>query len=473
MRLKAGDKSNQWPSTNYNMVSIFSPKQRAYFIFGGGQAHKVDVSSGGFSPVSYSTSGCTFVSASWPGITYDPLNDRIVAWSGGNTIDILNPYTGTCTTQTFTGGPIANSNGTYKRWFYSQKEQVFGVINRMNDNMFTLRTQAKQTAFAMRCAQPGVILCEGFDDVGAFQQSVPTSHEGASSLTYLRPASDNVYRGVRDISVIAEGASSLRFDQSTAYTDANLSGSYVRLLGATFSQNSQFYVQYRQRYSSSFLTNTIQWDSSPKQMILHKFDSSCASIEITQNFYQFENWPSVFPQLYGGCGAFGFYTNLARTTMQQGTPLLIQQSTNGTSGYDCQYSVWTIGSGNGNGCWRPNSDTWYTQSYFIKLGAWNTASSVVKAWVSEGSGGVSYQWINVPNANLSFNTVAADGYNTITLTPYMTGLSVPGAGNSSLWYDSMIVSRLPIEMEPVLAATSTGTRRTGGGITLRGGVTVP
>ena len=80
------------------------------------------------------------ISAIYPGLAYDPVQDRIVGWAGGNTVYILNPSTGVWSTQTYAGAPAVLSNGTHGRFRYSPTSNVFVVCNYYFDSdCYTLR----------------------------------------------------------------------------------------------------------------------------------------------------------------------------------------------------------------------------------------------------------------------------------------------------------------------------------------------
>jgi hypothetical protein len=81
------------------------------------------------------------VSEAYPGLEYDPVRDRVVAWNGGNTVYSLNPDTKEWTTVTAaTGSPGSESrDGTFGRWRYSPTDDVFVLINGPSQNGYTFR----------------------------------------------------------------------------------------------------------------------------------------------------------------------------------------------------------------------------------------------------------------------------------------------------------------------------------------------
>jgi hypothetical protein len=76
----------------------------------------------------------------YPGLDYDPIQDRIVAWIGGNTVYTLDMDTRQWSTVTYSGGPGSpNGTGTYKRWSYSPLFHGFVLVNKYDQNAYTFR----------------------------------------------------------------------------------------------------------------------------------------------------------------------------------------------------------------------------------------------------------------------------------------------------------------------------------------------
>jgi len=69
------------------------------------------------------------------GMDYDPVADRMVAWSGG-AVYALNLDTKTWTTHNASGAPTPNSNGTYGRWRYSPIVNAFISVNAVGQNVY-------------------------------------------------------------------------------------------------------------------------------------------------------------------------------------------------------------------------------------------------------------------------------------------------------------------------------------------------
>jgi hypothetical protein len=126
----------------YWYTGVIDPKRRKFVMMGGGSAYIIDIGAGStyVTQTLTTTGGDAMISAGYPGLAYDPVRDRIVAWSGGNTVYSLNMDTYAWTSVTYTGGPgAAVSSGTYKRWSYSPALDCFVLVNGSDQNAFTFR----------------------------------------------------------------------------------------------------------------------------------------------------------------------------------------------------------------------------------------------------------------------------------------------------------------------------------------------
>ncbi len=287
--------------------------------------------------------------------------------------------------------------------------------------------------FQARCNAPGVVKCIGFDN---------TTTDIVKGVN-LWPDGAGIYRGVLDTSEKASGAGSLRFDlPAPPVAGANIAGSWSPVsndaMGQLFGENSTFYVQFRQRFSPDMLTNT--WDSSWKTAIFHHNQLTCAGIELTTN----NRYMTGLAMMYTDCGGRGLMTTLDGTQQTDNTPLLMQQGA-----YNCQYAMETPST-----CFYFVPNEWLVFYYKIQVGTWGQANSMVELFVARPGWAAFKQIIRVPNMRLECNTDPcsqlpgkAQGYNNVTLTPYMTGLN-PNSGKpgvvSSTWYDEWIVSTQPI-----------------------------
>jgi hypothetical protein len=122
---------------------VLDPKHHVFFIIGAGFAGSYDLTKSPpvFTRLSAQTSGCSGLqSLNYPGLAYDPVQDKIVGWAGGNTVYLFDTQTFACSAVTFPGGPPAQqTNGTYGRWRYFPALNIFALVNDWKQNAFTLR----------------------------------------------------------------------------------------------------------------------------------------------------------------------------------------------------------------------------------------------------------------------------------------------------------------------------------------------
>ena len=134
-------------SLGYHMTCVIDPKRKKFVMFGNdatGTAFVYDIGGTNYTRSTLNTTGATaIIGQQYPGLAYDPVSDKIVAWNGGNTVYSLDMDTKVWTATTYTGGPgPANETGTFKRWRYSAKEDAFIVANQYNgviQNGYTFR----------------------------------------------------------------------------------------------------------------------------------------------------------------------------------------------------------------------------------------------------------------------------------------------------------------------------------------------
>ena len=180
---------------------------------------------------------------------------------------------------------------------------------------------AADADFAARSTAPGVVRVIGFDAAADFNSgSGATNGAYGQNFGILPPSGTSDYTSaIRDTALKASGSGALRFT-IPSNTSADTSGAYFvnfsSDLATRFGANSHFFIQWRQRFTSEFITRKYQGGGGFKQVIIGSGDhagaiwSSCSSLELVQaNYYQ-----SGFPILYNSCsgsashGAYdGFY----------------------------------------------------------------------------------------------------------------------------------------------------------------------
>ena len=320
----------------------------------------------------------------------------------------------------------------------------------------------------VRCRHPGVTACQRFDNASDFEPAVFPG-------TGVYPGSgDNYTLQTRDTSVFKTGTSALRFRWPAGVTGSNPAGDFRQLFNTSFSQNSHFYVQYSMRISPEFVSNMPFWNSNWKHHIMYRMlGTSCAGIEITGVISAASSSSNAVPHLYTDCGARSMWTTSNNQTWADQTPLWQQQTaTVGTSGYSCQYSAYTAGSGNGTGCFffAQHTNQWVTFYYDIELGAWSTPTSIIKGYVAF-DGGPYLQYVNVTNMTMFVDGASSNGYTVISLLPYQTGLSSSAPVDAYMWFDDVIVSTSPIAAPGVAGSGASSVfGRMGGTFRAVGGV---
>ncbi|MGE0826054.1 MAG: hypothetical protein AB7P18_28500, partial [Candidatus Binatia bacterium] len=131
----------------YHLNATMDTKRRRFYIVGydsvaqTGRVYYYDLNEN--PPVlrqQVTSGGNTILNAIRPGVTYDTVSDRLLAWAGGSTVYALDPDSGVWTATTNTGGPgAASPNGTFGRWEYVPSLGVVVLVNDMAQNAYTFR----------------------------------------------------------------------------------------------------------------------------------------------------------------------------------------------------------------------------------------------------------------------------------------------------------------------------------------------
>lgn len=126
----------------YSATAAIDPKRRKMVVMGAGDQWVFDLQNPGAGHTALSSSGgATIINANGPGVDYDPVSDRIVAWSGGADVYVLNmdtliwsrvsPSASNTTVPT-----AAQSAGTFGRFRYVPSKNVFVAVNSINGNVY-------------------------------------------------------------------------------------------------------------------------------------------------------------------------------------------------------------------------------------------------------------------------------------------------------------------------------------------------
>ncbi len=127
-------------SIDYHLSATIDSKRRKFVTLGDG-VRIIDLDTGRLTTVT-TTNAPAFVSSKQsPGVAYDPVADRIVAWHGGSEVWALDMDTLAWTQVAKTPGPTAAApkQGTFGRWGYIPQYRVFALINDIDQNAWVFR----------------------------------------------------------------------------------------------------------------------------------------------------------------------------------------------------------------------------------------------------------------------------------------------------------------------------------------------
>jgi hypothetical protein len=179
----------------YSSWGVIDPK-RKLFIFMGTQYQSttplvvaVDISPGSSFKVqdwSSQVTGCeALAGATYPGLAYDPVLDRIMGWpNAGNTVYLFNPDQKTCTAQTFVNGPtntLASTTGTLGRFQYFPALNAYAVVSLATLDAFKL-TLSTTAPVQVPCDINGDGLVNAADIPAAINQVLATTPCGTAAL---------------------------------------------------------------------------------------------------------------------------------------------------------------------------------------------------------------------------------------------------------------------------------------------------
>lgn len=162
------NRSAPWSTLNGNtqrlayQMGAVDTKRRKLVVVGAGATWAFNIDQSGAPRTVLSTSGATSIeSADGPGVTYDPVSDRIVAWSGGQNVYTLNMDTLVWELRTPTNavnpGSVTASGGTWGRFQYVPSKNVFVLLNSTTKNVFFYKlSSATGIAAPQQPAKPNV-----------------------------------------------------------------------------------------------------------------------------------------------------------------------------------------------------------------------------------------------------------------------------------------------------------------------------
>jgi MYXO-CTERM domain-containing protein len=123
-------------SVFYGATGCLDTRRGLLIFVGDGRVSAFDVRSGTPALMEWETSGDDAIEgASFPGVDYDPVLDRVVAWNGGP-VYALDPETRVWTAIDAPGAPSAHANGTFGRFRYVPSVNAFVSVNSIDENVF-------------------------------------------------------------------------------------------------------------------------------------------------------------------------------------------------------------------------------------------------------------------------------------------------------------------------------------------------
>jgi hypothetical protein len=129
---------------DYHLTAVIDPERSLFVMFGGDQVRAFDIGPGSdFAMQQWDdqVSGCDALrTEAYPGLAYDPVQDRIVGWARGDSVYVFDVDAMSCTEVTHPGGPgDPPEAGTHGRFRYFPEQNVFAVVNDWQQNAYTLR----------------------------------------------------------------------------------------------------------------------------------------------------------------------------------------------------------------------------------------------------------------------------------------------------------------------------------------------
>jgi len=278
--------TNNGTGIDYHMTAAIDPKRKKFVIIGGtgtngGGVVTYDIGSGSsYARQRPSTSGgAGVINTSSPGLAYDPVSDRMVAWNGGNTVYSLNLDTNTWTGVSYSGGPAAVSAGTFGRWQYSPVSDVFVSINDadLNATIFRLNSVSSPVSDTTAPSIPSGL-------VGTAISSSQINLSWSGSIDNVATAGYRVYRGGTQVAAVT----------STSYQDTNLSSSTTYSYAvAAFDAAGNVSSQSSTMSATTLAVTALPPSSTGSATVLVKFGKTSAL-----NSFGLSGWSTIIKDAY-------------------------------------------------------------------------------------------------------------------------------------------------------------------------------
>lgn len=127
-------------STDYHLTAAIDPARRKFVLLGDG-VQVIDLNTFATSRLATTNTPAFVTARQSPGVAFDPVANRIVAWHGGNGVYALDLATASWTQVAAGIGPNvpAPYQGTYGRWNFFPQYGVFALVNSIDQNAFVFR----------------------------------------------------------------------------------------------------------------------------------------------------------------------------------------------------------------------------------------------------------------------------------------------------------------------------------------------
>lgn len=127
-------------SVDYRLTATIDTKRRKFVMLGDG-VQVIDLNTRVMTRMTTTNTPALATSPNSPGVAYDPVADRIVAWHGGSNVYALNMDTGAWTQVASGPGPTSAApyQGTFGRWGYVPAYRVFVMVNGIDENAWVFK----------------------------------------------------------------------------------------------------------------------------------------------------------------------------------------------------------------------------------------------------------------------------------------------------------------------------------------------
>lgn len=125
---------------DYHLSATIDTKRRKFVMIGDG-VQVIDLNTHRMTKMATTNTPAFVNTKQSPGIDYDPVADRIVAWHGGRNVYALNMDTGAWTQVASNVGPSSagKEQGTFGRWGYIPQYKVFALVTDIDENAWVFR----------------------------------------------------------------------------------------------------------------------------------------------------------------------------------------------------------------------------------------------------------------------------------------------------------------------------------------------